>query len=89
MQCWKIGWLLCVGNTWTFFRHFEFIFEVGETERDSTFLLWSQCDELVEYGASIGETPAAVIKKCKNTIAMLSDPAAALSVKRTFLGFGV
>ncbi|KAG2693933.1 hypothetical protein I3760_08G118200 [Carya illinoinensis] len=40
----------------------------------------SKCDELVENGASIGETPAAVVKKCKCTIAMLSDPSAALSV---------
>ncbi|XP_060203217.1 glyoxylate/succinic semialdehyde reductase 1 [Lycium barbarum] len=40
----------------------------------------SRCDELVQHGASVGETPAAVIKKCKYTIAMLSDPAAALSV---------
>ncbi|XP_057789639.1 glyoxylate/succinic semialdehyde reductase 1 [Salvia miltiorrhiza] len=40
----------------------------------------SRCDELLEHGATIGETPAAVIKKCKYTIAMLSDPAAALSV---------
>ncbi|KAE9605708.1 hypothetical protein Lal_00025411 [Lupinus albus] len=40
----------------------------------------SKCDELVEHGASIGETPAAVVKKCKYTIAMLSDPSAALSV---------
>ncbi|PKI75531.1 glyoxylate/succinic semialdehyde reductase 1 [Punica granatum] len=40
----------------------------------------SKCDELVEHGASVGETPAAVVKKCKYTIAMLSDPAAALSV---------
>ncbi|KAK3025821.1 hypothetical protein RJ639_041269 [Escallonia herrerae] len=40
----------------------------------------SRCDELVEHGASVGETPAAVIKKCKYTIAILSDPAAALSV---------
>jgi glyoxylate/succinic semialdehyde reductase len=39
-----------------------------------------QCDELVEHGASIGETPAAVAKKCKCIIAMLSDPSAALSV---------
>ncbi|PNY12383.1 glyoxylate/succinic semialdehyde reductase 1-like protein, partial [Trifolium pratense] len=38
------------------------------------------CDELVEHGASVGETPAAVVKKCKYTIAMLSDPSAALSV---------
>uniref|UniRef100_A0A2P2MID9 Glyoxylate/succinic semialdehyde reductase 1 n=1 Tax=Rhizophora mucronata TaxID=61149 RepID=A0A2P2MID9_RHIMU len=40
----------------------------------------SKCNELVEFGASIGETPAAVVKKCKYTIAMLADPAAALSV---------
>lgn len=40
----------------------------------------SKCDELVEHGASVGETPAAVVKKCKYTIAMLSDPAAALAV---------
>ncbi|XP_027113028.1 glyoxylate/succinic semialdehyde reductase 1-like [Coffea arabica] len=40
----------------------------------------SKCDELVEHGASVGETPAAVVKKCKYTIGMLSDPAAALSV---------
>ncbi|KAJ3696795.1 hypothetical protein LUZ61_000500 [Rhynchospora tenuis] len=40
----------------------------------------SKCEELVEQGASIGETPAMVVKKCKYTIAMLSDPAAALSV---------
>ncbi|KAJ6319368.1 hypothetical protein OIU76_005031, partial [Salix suchowensis] len=40
----------------------------------------SKCNELVEFGASIGETPAQVVKKCKLTIAMLSDPAAALSV---------
>jgi 3-hydroxyisobutyrate dehydrogenase-like beta-hydroxyacid dehydrogenase len=39
-----------------------------------------QCDELVEHGASIGETPAAVAKKCNCIIAMLSDPSAALSV---------
>ncbi|KAI3880311.1 hypothetical protein MKX03_011044 [Papaver bracteatum] len=40
----------------------------------------SKCEELVQYGASIGETPAAVVKKCKYTIAMLSDPSAALAV---------
>ncbi|KAL5574370.1 hypothetical protein UlMin_023967 [Ulmus minor] len=40
----------------------------------------SKCDEIVEHGASVGETPAAVVKKCKYTIAMLSDPSAALSV---------
>lgn len=40
----------------------------------------SRCDQLVEHGASIGQTPGAVLNKCKYTIAMLSDPAAALSV---------
>ncbi|XP_059626327.1 glyoxylate/succinic semialdehyde reductase 1-like [Cornus florida] len=40
----------------------------------------SRCDELVEHGASVAETPAAVVKKCKYTIAILSDPSAALSV---------
>ncbi|CAH9114321.1 unnamed protein product [Cuscuta epithymum] len=40
----------------------------------------SRCDELVEQGASLGESPAAVVKKCKYTIGMLSDPCAALSV---------
>lgn len=41
---------------------------------------WWQCDELVEHGALVCESPAEVIKKCKYTIAMLSDPCAALSV---------
>ncbi|KAD0221977.1 hypothetical protein R6Q59_026825 [Mikania micrantha] len=40
----------------------------------------SKCIELKEHGAFVEETPAAVIKKCKVTIGMLSDPAAALSV---------
>ncbi|WVZ16419.1 hypothetical protein V8G54_009401 [Vigna mungo] len=40
----------------------------------------SKCEELVQHGASVGETPATVVKKCKYTIAMLSDPSAALSV---------
>ncbi|XAR58809.1 hypothetical protein NMG60_11014357 [Bertholletia excelsa] len=40
----------------------------------------SRCDELVELGASVAETPAAVVKKCTYTIAILSDPSAALSV---------
>ncbi|KAK5784220.1 glyoxylate/succinic semialdehyde reductase 1-like [Gossypium arboreum] len=40
----------------------------------------SKCDELVAHGASVGETPAEVVKKCNITIAILSDPAAALSV---------
>ncbi|KAM3695273.1 hypothetical protein ACB094_07G118900 [Castanea mollissima] len=39
-----------------------------------------KCDELVDIGASVGDTPAAVVKKCKYTIAMLSDPSAALSI---------
>ncbi|KAK6645823.1 hypothetical protein PHAVU_L001681 [Phaseolus vulgaris] len=40
----------------------------------------SKCEELVQYGASVGERPATVVKKCKYTIAMLSDPPAALSI---------
>ncbi|XP_050363734.1 glyoxylate/succinic semialdehyde reductase 1 [Argentina anserina] len=40
----------------------------------------SKCDELVEHGASVAETPAAVVNKCKYTFAMLSDPSAALAV---------
>ncbi|KAF9606090.1 hypothetical protein IFM89_023113 [Coptis chinensis] len=40
----------------------------------------SKCDELLEHGASVGSTPAEVVKKCKYTIGMLSDPSAALSV---------
>ncbi|MBA0590152.1 hypothetical protein Gorai_018869 [Gossypium raimondii] len=40
----------------------------------------SKCDEVVVHGASVGETPAEVVKKCNITIAILSDPAAALSV---------
>ncbi|CAH2041098.1 unnamed protein product [Thlaspi arvense] len=40
----------------------------------------SRCDELVELGASVAETPAAVVKKCTYTIAILSDPSAALSL---------
>lgn len=34
----------------------------------------------MEHGASVAETPAEVVRKCKYTIAMLSDPSAALSV---------
>ncbi|KAI0515718.1 hypothetical protein KFK09_008384 [Dendrobium nobile] len=40
----------------------------------------SKCQGLVELGASMGETPAAVVSKSKYTIAMLADPIAALSV---------
>ncbi|KAM1320526.1 hypothetical protein PS2_013316 [Malus domestica] len=40
----------------------------------------SKSHELVEHGASVAETPAEVVRKCKYTIAMLSDPSAALSV---------
>ncbi|XVE78245.1 hypothetical protein DITRI_Ditri13aG0129000 [Diplodiscus trichospermus] len=40
----------------------------------------SKCNELVAHGASVGETPAEVVKKCKIIIAILSDPAASLSV---------
>lgn len=32
------------------------------------------------HGATVGRSPAEVIKKCKITIGMLADPAAALSV---------
>lgn len=32
------------------------------------------------HGATVGETPAEVVKKCKITIGMLADPPAALSV---------
>ncbi|CAN6719955.1 unnamed protein product [Malus baccata var. baccata] len=39
----------------------------------------SKSHELVEHGASVAETPAEVVRKCKYTIAMLSDPSAALS----------
>ncbi|GKA99471.1 hypothetical protein Tco_0827465 [Tanacetum coccineum] len=39
-----------------------------------------ECDELKEHSASVRESPAAVINKCKYTIRMLSDPPAALSV---------
>lgn len=39
----------------------------------------------MEIGASVGENPAAVVKKCKYTIAMLSDPSAALSVGFIFM----
>ncbi|XP_052184378.1 glyoxylate/succinic semialdehyde reductase 1-like [Diospyros lotus] len=40
----------------------------------------SKCDELVDHGASVGKTPAEVVKKCKYTIAILADPTVALSV---------
>ncbi|XP_051132869.1 glyoxylate/succinic semialdehyde reductase 1-like [Andrographis paniculata] len=40
----------------------------------------SRAEELVEHGATVAKTPAEVIKKCKFTMAMLSDPAASLSV---------
>ncbi|OEL32527.1 Glyoxylate/succinic semialdehyde reductase 1 [Dichanthelium oligosanthes] len=40
----------------------------------------AKCQELVALGATVGETPAAVVAKCRYTIAMLSDPSAALSV---------
>ncbi|KAH9793943.1 glyoxylate/succinic semialdehyde reductase 1 [Citrus sinensis] len=39
----------------------------------------SKCDELVAHGATVGGSPAEVIKKCTITIGMLADPAAALS----------
>ncbi|GJN21356.1 hypothetical protein PR202_gb08825 [Eleusine coracana subsp. coracana] len=40
----------------------------------------AKCQELVALGATVGDTPASVVAKCNYTIAMLSDPAAALSV---------
>ncbi|KAK8933709.1 Glyoxylate/succinic semialdehyde reductase 1 [Platanthera zijinensis] len=40
----------------------------------------SKCEGLAEHGASIGESPAAVVSMSKYTIAMLADPSAALSV---------
>ncbi|KAK6936525.1 3-hydroxyisobutyrate dehydrogenase-like, NAD-binding domain [Dillenia turbinata] len=50
--------------------------------------VWNRTlSKLVEHGASTGETPATVIKKCKYTIGMLSDPAAALSVSSFKMGF--
>ncbi|KAF9586815.1 hypothetical protein IFM89_039967 [Coptis chinensis] len=38
------------------------------------------CDEPLEHGASVGTTPAEVVKKCKYTIGMLSDPSVSISV---------
>lgn len=32
------------------------------------------------HGATVGESPAEVVKKCKITFGMLADPPAALSV---------
>lgn len=46
----------------------------------NTKILKCQCDEVMAHGASVGETPAEVVKKCNITIAILSDPAAALPV---------
>jgi 3-hydroxyisobutyrate dehydrogenase-like beta-hydroxyacid dehydrogenase len=46
-----------------------------------TLLLSWQCEELVTLGAAVRETPASVIAKCNYTILLLSDPAAAVSVK--------
>ncbi|XP_044465113.1 glyoxylate/succinic semialdehyde reductase 1-like [Mangifera indica] len=40
----------------------------------------SKCNELVAHGATVGESPAEVVKKCKITFGMLADPPAALSV---------
>lgn len=34
----------------------------------------------MEHGVTLGETPGAVVKTCKYTIAMLSNPLAALSI---------
>ncbi|KAL9263560.1 Glyoxylate/succinic semialdehyde reductase 1-like protein [Drosera capensis] len=43
---------------------------LGGKKRRLVEELW-YCDELVAHGASLGLTPAAVVKKCKYTIAML------------------
>ncbi|KAK1285940.1 Glyoxylate/succinic semialdehyde reductase 1 [Acorus calamus] len=44
-------------------------------------IVWNRTlSKLVESGAFVEETPAAVIKKCKYTIDMLSDPSATLSI---------
>ncbi|KAG0553391.1 hypothetical protein M758_12G008600 [Ceratodon purpureus] len=40
----------------------------------------AKCEELAKEGASIGSSPADVVKKCPITIAMLADPSVALSV---------
>ncbi|XP_024361826.1 glyoxylate/succinic semialdehyde reductase 1 [Physcomitrium patens] len=39
-----------------------------------------KCEELAKEGASIGSSPADVVKKCSITIAMLADPSVAISV---------
>lgn len=41
----------------------------------------------MEHGATVEKTPAAVVKKCKYTIAMLSDPSAAISVSDLLKNF--
>lgn len=40
----------------------------------------SKCNDLLKDGATLGKSPADVVKKCKITIAMLADPDVALSV---------
>ena len=50
------------------------------TVKSMVFRVRLQCDELVEHGATAAESPAAVVKKCRYTFAMLSDPQAVLSV---------
>ncbi len=42
-----------------------------------------QCQALVAEGAILGESPAAVVAKCDITFGMLSDPDAALQVRRS------
>ncbi|KAF9620276.1 hypothetical protein IFM89_011011 [Coptis chinensis] len=39
-----------------------------------------KCDEPLEHDAYVGTTPTEVVKKCKYTIGMLSDPSASISV---------
>jgi len=40
----------------------------------------AKCEELAKEGASVGSSPADVVSKCPITIAMLADPAVALTV---------
>ena len=42
--------------------------------------VYMQCEELAKEGASVGSSPADVVSKCPITIAMLADPAVALTV---------
>lgn len=48
--------------------------------RARAFVYYMQCEELAKEGASIGSSPADVVRKCPITIAMLADPEVALTV---------